>query len=111
MKSIDFELLQLVTYGHVTGYISFISEHYITICFKDIPLPTSANSRWGRHYVSIVVYPEFWHEVRSCVDEEQKKGTSRQEAIFYNLEDAALWEQHINKTQHAKTNIIPIFSD
>tara|TARA_Y100000385_G_scaffold72494_1_gene73040 strand:- start:361 stop:621 length:261 start_codon:yes stop_codon:yes gene_type:complete len=41
----------------------------------------------------------------------KKKSTSRQEAIFYNLEDAALWEQHINKTEHAKTNIIPIFSD
>ena len=41
----------------------------------------------------------------------KKKGTSRQEAIFYNLEDAALWEQHINKTEHVKTNIIPIFSD
>jgi hypothetical protein len=22
-----------------------------------------------------------------------------------------MWEQHINKTEHAKTNIIPIFSD
>ena len=73
MKQTDFELLQPVTYGHVTGYISFISEWYITICFKDIPLPTSANSRWGRHYVNIVVYPEFWHEVRSCVDEEQEE--------------------------------------
>ena len=41
----------------------------------------------------------------------KKKGTSRQEAIFYNLDDAALWEQHINKTEHAQTNIIPIFSD
>ena len=41
----------------------------------------------------------------------KKKGTARQEAVFYNLEDAVLWEQHINKTQHAKTNIIPIFSD
>jgi len=41
----------------------------------------------------------------------KKKGcTARQEAIFYNLEDAALWEQHINKTEHAKTNIIPIFN-
>ena len=69
----QFELLQPVTYGHVTGYISFISDDYITICFKDIPLPTSANSRWGRHYVNIVVYPDFWHEVRSCVDEEQKE--------------------------------------
>ena len=42
---------------------------------------------------------------------QKKKGTSRQEAIFYNLEDAALWEQHINKTEHAKTDIIPIFGE
>lgn len=41
----------------------------------------------------------------------KKKGTSRQEAIFYNLEDAALWEQHIGKTEHVKTDIIPIFSE
>ena len=41
----------------------------------------------------------------------KKKGSARQEAIFYNLEDAALWEQHINKTEHAKTDIIPIFGD
>ena len=73
MNKNDFELLQPVSYGNVTGYISFISEEYITICFKDIPLPTSANSRWGRHYVNLVVYPEFWHEVRSCVDEEQEE--------------------------------------
>ena len=41
----------------------------------------------------------------------KKKGTSRQEAIFYNLEDASMWEQHINKTEHTKTDIIPIFGD
>ena len=74
MKPTDFELLQPVKYGEITGYISFISEYYITICFKDIPLPKSANSRWGRHYVNIVVYPQFYHEVRSCVDEEQEEG-------------------------------------
>ena len=73
MKQPPFELLQPVAYSNVTGYISFISEHYITICFKDIPLPESMNSRWGRHYVNIVVYPEFWHEVRSCLDEEQEE--------------------------------------
>ena len=74
MKSTDFELLQPVTYGYVTGYISFISEYYITICFKDIPLPKSANSRWGRHYVNIVVYTNFWHEVRSRLDETEEEG-------------------------------------
>lgn len=42
----------------------------------------------------------------------KKKGyTSRQEAIFYNLEDAALWEQHINKTMHCRTDIVPIFGE
>jgi len=74
MKQTDFELLQPVKYGEITGYISFISEYYITICFKDIPLPKSANSRWGRHYVNIVVYPQFYHEVRSCVDEVKEEG-------------------------------------
>tara|TARA_B100000925_G_scaffold291216_1_gene278520 strand:+ start:1043 stop:1201 length:159 start_codon:yes stop_codon:yes gene_type:complete len=41
----------------------------------------------------------------------KKKGTARQQATFYNLEDAALWEQHINKTLHVRTDIIPIYGD
>jgi len=41
----------------------------------------------------------------------KKKGTARQEAVFYNLEDAARWEQHINKTEHVRTDIIPIFGE
>jgi len=73
MKQTNFELLQPVEYHGTTGYVSFISEWYITICFKDIPLPTSANSRWGRHYANIIVYPEYWNEVRSCVDEKQEE--------------------------------------
>jgi len=70
----DFELLQPVCYHGTCGYISFLSEYYISICFRDIPLPTSENSRWGRHYANLIVYPEYWHEVRSCVDEEQEEG-------------------------------------
>ena len=41
----------------------------------------------------------------------KKKGAARQQAVFYNLEDAAMWEQHINKTEHVRTDIIPIFHD
>ena len=41
----------------------------------------------------------------------KKKGTARQQAIFYNLDDAAQWEQHINRTLHVRTDIIPIFND
>jgi len=74
MKQTDFELLQPVCYHGTCGYISFISEYYISIVFKDIPLPTSENSRWGRHYANLIVYPEYWHEIRSCVDEEQEEG-------------------------------------
>ena len=74
MKSIDFELLQPVCYHGTHGYISFISEYYISICFIDQPLPESANSRWGRHYANLVVYPEYWNEIRCCLDEEQKEG-------------------------------------
>lgn len=74
MNQTDFELLQPVAYGGVTGYISFISEYYITICFIDIPLPESENSRWGRHYVNLVVYPKYYHEVRSCLDATKEEG-------------------------------------
>jgi hypothetical protein len=73
MKTPPFELLHPVEYRGTIGYISFVSEYYITICFKDIPLPDSSNSRWGRHYVNLLVYPSFWHEIRSRLDEEQEE--------------------------------------
>ena len=42
----------------------------------------------------------------------KQKGTkARQEAIFYNMDDAVLWEQHINMTLHAKTELHPIWGD
>ena len=31
------------------------------------------NSRWGRHYANIVVYPEFQHEIRCCLLEAEKE--------------------------------------
>ncbi len=75
MKSInDFELLQPVEWDGIKGYISFIDKAYITICFIDQPLPKSANSRWGRHYVNILVYPNHWHEIRSRLDETEEEG-------------------------------------
>lgn len=73
MKQSDFEILQPVEYRGTTGYISFISEYYISICFIDLPLPESAHSRWGRHYVNLIVYPSNWNEIRCCLDEIQEK--------------------------------------
>ena len=74
MKLTDFELLQPVEWDGIKGYISFICEEYLTICFIDQPLPKSANSRWGRHYVSILVYPNHWHEIRCRLDETKEEG-------------------------------------
>ena len=73
MKKSDLELLQPVQWHDVQGYINFICEDYLTICFIDEPLPTSANSRWGRHYAAILVYRNSWHEIRCRVDEEKNK--------------------------------------
>jgi len=68
-----FELLQPVEYHGTRGYISFVSEYYICICFKDVPLPESVNSRWGRHYANLIVYPEYQHEIRCCLHETEEK--------------------------------------
>lgn len=72
-KSMTFEILQPVEYRGTTGYISFISEYYISICFIDIPLPESANSRWGRHYVNLIVYPPQQNEIRCRLSEAEEK--------------------------------------
>ena len=73
MKQTDFEILQPVEYRGTKGYITFISEYYISVCFIDIPLPESANSRWGRHYVNFIVYPNSWNEIRCRLDEVKEK--------------------------------------
>jgi hypothetical protein len=41
----------------------------------------------------------------------KKKSQAKQQAVFYNLDDAVAWEQHINMTLHAKTELHPIFGD
>ena len=70
MKLTDFELLQPVAYRNTIGYISFIDERYISICFIDTFDPTQ---RWCRHQAKIVVYREYWNEVRCCLDEAEKE--------------------------------------
>lgn len=69
-----FELLQPVEWRGTSGYISFLSEEYISICFKDVPLPEEQHSRWGRHYVNLLVYPPYWNEIRCRLDERQEEG-------------------------------------
>lgn len=42
--------------------------------------------------------------------EPKKKGFFKHEAVFYDLEDAYRWEQHVNTNLHFKTEIIPLFN-
>ena len=42
---------------------------------------------------------------------QKKNKKTKQQAIFYNLEDAIMWEQHVNMTLHAKTELHPIWGD
>jgi hypothetical protein len=42
--------------------------------------------------------------------EPKKKGFSRQEAVFYDLEDAAAWEKHVKTLFNTKTEIVPLFN-
>ena len=63
----------LVQYHHTKGWVNFIGDDYITICFIDRP---DASKRNGRYQANLVVFREYWNEVCSCVDEEQEEGTS-----------------------------------
>lgn len=66
----SFELLQPVKYRGVTGYINFIDDRYITICFIDQPDPYQ---RWGRKQAKIVVYREYWNEVCCNLGQAEEK--------------------------------------
>jgi hypothetical protein len=60
----------MVEYRHTRGWVNFIDDQYITICFLDIPDKTKHN---GRYQANLVVFREYWNEVRSCVDEGKEK--------------------------------------
>lgn len=65
-----FEILEPVTYSNTKGYISFMCEEYISICFIDRPDPTC---RWGRYKTNLVVYRNYWHEIQSCLPKTEEE--------------------------------------
>jgi len=65
-----FECGMQVVYRDTHGYIDFITEKYITVCFLDIPDETKHN---GRYQASILVYREYWNEVRCSVVKTEEK--------------------------------------
>jgi hypothetical protein len=68
-----------VKYRDTHGWIDFIGDRYITICFLDIPDKTNHN---GRHQASILVYREYWNEVCSCVVETKEEQESETTSYF-----------------------------
>jgi len=67
----DLHLLQPIVIDGVVGYINFICEDYVTMIFMDTPLPTSMNSRWGRHQVARCIYPQDLINVRTDLTEKE----------------------------------------
>ena len=39
----------------------------------------------------------------------KKNKITKQTAIFYNIEDATLWEQHVKKEGYLNSEIVPVF--
>ena len=74
-----------VEYRGTHGWIDFIDEQYITVCFLDIPDKTKHN---GRYQASLLVYCEYWNEVRCCVD--QTKEEQAGETTSYFLQSLSL---------------------
>jgi hypothetical protein len=72
-----FEYGTMVEYHHIKGWVNFICDDYITICFIDRP---DKYTRTGRYQANLLVYREYWNEVRSCVvkakEEQEVEATS-----------------------------------
>ena len=42
-----------------------------------------------------------WHDVPSDLPKTEEKGFAKHTAIFYKIEDAVFWEQHVKKNLNA----------
>ena len=68
-----------VQYRHTKGWVNFIDDDYITICFLDEP---DKSKHIGRYQSNLVVFREYWNEVCSCVDERQKEQAGETTSYF-----------------------------
>ena len=67
----DLYYLQPIVCDGIVGYVNFICEDYVTMTYVDTPLPTSMNSRWGRHQASMVIRPQDLPKVRIHLTEKE----------------------------------------
>lgn len=69
----------MVEYRGIHGWINFVEDDYFTICFIDKP---DRSLHRGRYQVNLLVFREFWHEVRCCVDETKKEQDDETTSYF-----------------------------
>ena len=69
----------VVKYHHTKGWVNFIGDDYITICFIDRP---DKHKRNGRYQANLVVFREHWNEVCSCVDETKEEQADETTSYF-----------------------------
>mgnify|MGYP001167570232 CR=1 FL=1 len=67
----DLYYLQPIVCDGIVGYVNFICEDYVTMTYIDTPLPTSMNSRWGRHQAAMVIRPQDLVNVRTHLTEKE----------------------------------------
>lgn len=70
---------QQVIFRNTEGWVNFIDDDYITVCFLDKPDRTKHN---GRYQTSLLVYRENWHEVCSGVDQTKEEQESETTSYF-----------------------------
>ena len=74
-----FQYGMMVEYHHCTGWVNFIGDDYITICYIDRP---DKSCHTGRYQANLVVFRNYWHEVRSCVDETKEEQADETTSYF-----------------------------
>ena len=75
----NLKLNDQIEYKQFTGWINFICDEYITLCYLDRPDPS--NHR-GRYQASLLIFRENWNEVRSCVDQTKEEQESETTSYF-----------------------------
>ena len=75
----NFHYGMMVKYHHTQGWVNFMCDDYITICFIDRP---DKHKRNGRYQANLVVFREYWNEVRSCVDETKEEQEDETTSYF-----------------------------
>jgi len=61
----DFKLGQYITHEGVTGYVTFISDNYLTYCIKEKPISdeSAKSSRRKKTQVNVLIFRSEWGDV------------------------------------------------